>query len=94
VIVTVRAEAACGAHNAASMPSRLYRLVVEGELSDRIDPAFEGMTLTHEEGNTVLTGSVRDQAELQGLLRRLSDFGLTLLSANAIDESPPDQRHA
>ena len=70
------------------MPCRQYRLVVEGELSDRLRPAFEGMTLTHEEGNTVLTGPVRDQAELQGILRRVSDFGLTLLSATAVEEGP------
>jgi hypothetical protein len=68
------------------MPSRQYRLVVEGELSDRVELAFEGMTLTREEGNTILEGPVRDQAELQGLLGRVSDFGLTLLSATAIDE--------
>jgi hypothetical protein len=68
------------------MPSRQYRLVVEGELSDRVDRAFTGMTLTREEGNTVLEGPVRDQAELQGLLQRVSDFGLTLLSATAIGE--------
>jgi hypothetical protein len=76
------------------MPSRQYRFVVEGELSDRIDPAFEGMTLTYEKGNSVLTGPVRDQAELQGLIRRLSDFGLTLLSANAIDESRTSRKRA
>ncbi len=68
------------------MPSRRYRLVVQGELSDRVEAAFEGMTLTRDEGNTRLEGLVRDQAELQGLLRRVSDFGLTLLSANAIGE--------
>ena len=48
--------------------------------------AFEGMTLTRERGNTVLTGPVRDQAELQGLLQRVSDLGLTLLSAIAVEE--------
>jgi hypothetical protein len=48
--------------------------------------AFEGMALMREEGNTVLEGPVRDQAELQGLLQRVSDFGLTLLSATAIDD--------
>lgn len=68
------------------MLSREYRLTVEGELSDRMRPAFEGMTLTHERGNTVLVGVVRDQAELHGLLQRVSDFGLTLLSAVAIEE--------
>jgi hypothetical protein len=60
-------------------------LVVEGELSDRIGPAFAAMTLTRRPGETVLTGRVRDQAELQGLLRRVSDFGLTLLSATAVE---------
>jgi hypothetical protein len=68
------------------MPSRQYRLVVEGELSDRVGLALEGMTLSREGGNTVLVGRVRDQAELQGYLQRLSDFGLTLLSATAVDE--------
>jgi hypothetical protein len=69
------------------MAGREYRLVVEGELSDRVQSAFEGMSLTRERGNTVLCGPVRDQAELQGILRRVSDLGLTLLSANAMDES-------
>jgi hypothetical protein len=46
------------------------------------------MTLEHEKGKTVLTGLVRDQAQLQGLLQRVSDLGLTLLSASAVDEDP------
>jgi hypothetical protein len=61
---------------------RRHRLVVEGELNDRI--AFEGMTLSHEDGNTVLTGPVRDQSELQGLLQRMSALGLTLLAVSAL----------
>jgi hypothetical protein len=69
------------------MPRREYRLTVEGELSNHVGSAFEGMTLTREEGNTVLVGLVRDQAELQGLLQRVADLGLTLLSATAIDEA-------
>jgi hypothetical protein len=69
------------------VPAREYRLTVEGELSDRMRPAFEGMTLTREHGNTVLAGPVRDQAELQGLLQRVSDLGLTLLSAIAVEEA-------
>ena len=68
------------------MPSRQYRLIVEGELSDQVGLTLDGMTLTREDGNTVLVGLVRDQAELQGFLQRLSDFGLTLLSATAVNE--------
>jgi len=68
------------------VPEREYRLTVEGELSDRMCPAFQRMTLTRERGNTVLAGPVRDQAELQGLLQRVSDLGLTLLSAIAVED--------
>ena len=68
------------------MPRRDYRLVVEGELSDPSGRAFEGMTLAREKGTTVLVGPVRDQAQLQGLLQRVSDLGLTLISATALDE--------
>ena len=76
------------------MPSRQYRLIVEGELSDQVGLTLEGMTLTREGGNTVLVGRVRDQAELQGFLQRLSDFGLTLLSATAVDEPSRPQNGA
>jgi hypothetical protein len=67
---------------------RTYRLIVEGELSDDLALAFPGMALTRADGSTALTGTVRDQAELQGLLQRTSDFGLTLLEAKAIDDRP------
>jgi len=44
------------------------------------------MTLARTEGTTTLTGPVRDQAELQGLLQRVSDLGLTLLEVVVLDE--------
>lgn len=86
--VTARGAALDPARNAREMV-REYRLVVEGELSDRAGRAFETMTLTRGRGTTVLVGSVRDQAELQGLLQRVSDLGLTLLDATALGESAP-----
>jgi hypothetical protein len=68
------------------MAVREYSLIVEEELSDQLGSAFAGMTLTRMEGKTLLIGQVRDQAELQGLLQRISNLGLTLLSANTTDE--------
>jgi hypothetical protein len=68
------------------MAVRQYRLVVEGELSDQLGGAFPGWNLTRKAGQTLLVGPVRDQAELQGLLQRLSSLGLTLLSASTIDD--------
>jgi hypothetical protein len=72
----------------ADMPTRSYRLTVQGELSDNLKPAFPGMTFTRTSGNTALTGDIRDQAELQGLLQRVSGLGLTLLEAKAVDDLP------
>jgi hypothetical protein len=68
------------------MPDRNCRLIVEGELGDYLEPTFHGMTLTRARGNTELTGLVRDQAELQGLLQRVSALGLSLIELRAIDE--------
>jgi hypothetical protein len=80
----VRPHSACDAEH---MAVRGYRLVVEGELSDQLGSAFPGMTLTRREGQTLLVGPVRDQAELQGLMQRISSLGLTLLSASTIDDN-------
>ena len=91
MIVACGSPANASMRDGGGMPSRQYRLIVEGELSDQVGLTLEGMTLSREGGNTVLVGRVRDQAELQGFLQRLSDFGLTLLSATAVEEqSPPE----
>ena len=61
---------------------------VSSSLDDARDRRQEAMTLTREHGNTVLSGTVRDQAELHGLFQRVSDLGLTLLSVVAVEEAP------
>jgi hypothetical protein len=66
------------------MAGHTYRLIVEGELSERVGQTFEGMECTCRDGNTALTGYVRDQSELQALLRRFADLGLTLLEAKTV----------
>ena len=68
------------------MRDRTYRLEVAGELGDQLGSAFEGMRLTHAHGNTILTGLVSDQTALYGVLQRIADFGLTLISVNALEE--------
>jgi hypothetical protein len=60
----------------------VYRIVVRGELSARYMPAFEGMTMAAGEGQTAITGPVIDQAHLHGLLNRIGDLGLELVSIN------------
>ena len=73
---------------------RTYQLIVAGELSDQLGAVFENMTLTRTGGTTTLSGHVRDQAELQGLLQRVSDLGLTLLEVKADDEEAKQRARA
>lgn len=69
---------------------RQYQLRVEGRLSDQWSEWFEGLTITPaENGETLITGWVTDQAALHGLLKRLRDLGLPLLSLNPLDPAPP-----
>lgn len=63
-----------------------YKVVVRGELSERFAPEFEGMSLQAGGGRTVLIGEIIDQAHLHGLLDRLQDFGLELVSVEALSE--------
>ena len=51
---------------------------------------FDGLTITLEEsGNTLLSGPLADQAALHGILKKVRDLGLTLLSVNSVE---PDTR--
>lgn len=65
-----------------------YRLRVDGHLDDHWSAWFDGLTLTHErDGTTSLSGVVADQAALHGLLMRVRDLGVTLISVELVDPS-------
>jgi hypothetical protein len=61
-------------------PPTSYQIVVRGELSRRYRTVFEGMTLEVGNGQTAITGPVLDQTHLHGLLNRVGDLGLELVS--------------
>ena len=71
------------------MGPRRYQIVVVGELSRHFAAAFEGMTVRCAGGQTAITGPVVDQSQLHGLLNRVGEFGLELVSVNAIGEEDP-----
>ena len=67
--------------------SRVYQFRVESHLNPAWAEWFEALTLTHEAGGmTSLTGSVEDQAALHGLLVKIRDLGLILISVSRVDE--------
>jgi hypothetical protein len=59
-----------------------YDIVVRGRLSSRYECAFDGVTLEPRNGETTLHADLADQSQLHGLLNRLRDFGIELVSVN------------
>ena len=75
-------------HNPKTDPSEpmVYQIRVTGHLGRQWTDWFGGLTLTLEDnGDTLLTGPVVDQAALHGLLRKVRDLGMPLLSVNHVE---------
>ena len=69
----------------------LYEIRIKGHLDDRWADWFGSLTITLEDnGDTLLTGPVVDQAALHGLLRKVRDLGMPLLSVNRIRPGQAD----
>jgi hypothetical protein len=66
----------------APMPGTRYEIVVKGQLSERFLSTFDSLALTAHAGHTRLSGELADQAQLYGVLLRLRDLGIELVSVN------------
>lgn len=67
----------------------VYQIRIEGHLSPQWTDWFDGLTVTLEsDGVTLLTGPVADQAALYGLLKKVRDLGMPLISANRVLAQP------
>ena len=78
-------QRALGGIERARKPAR-YQIRVEGQLDPHWSDWFGSFTLSHgQDGSTTLTGPVTDSAALFGLLDRVRDTGLTLISVNRIE---------
>jgi hypothetical protein len=69
----------------------LYEIRIKGHLDNRWADWFDGLTITLEDnGETLLTGPVVDQAALHGLLRKVRDLGMPLLSVTRVRPGQAD----
>jgi hypothetical protein len=59
-----------------------YEIVVRGRLTNRYEGAFDGASLVPRNGHTTLRADLIDQSQLYGLLNRLRDLGIDLVSVN------------
>ena len=69
-----------------------YEFVLRGEIGDRFGLVFDGMHLERVRGDTVLTGPVLDQAHLHGVIERIQELGVELVSVNPVDKLRKDDR--
>lgn len=78
------------------LSKQAIQIKIQGHLDLDWSEWFDGLSFTHEEdGTTVLTGSGLDQAALHGLLAKVRDLGLTLLSVESHRPEPdaPDTKY-
>jgi len=64
-----------------------YKIVVRGRLSSGFESAFDGARIVPHDGQTTLRADLVDQSQLYGLLNRLRDLGIELVSVNPAAET-------
>jgi hypothetical protein len=68
-----------------------YEIRLKGHLDSRWAAWFDGLSLTNEsDGTTIIHGPIVDQAALHGLLRKLHDVGLPLVSVTQVEPDQPE----
>ena len=80
-------EISTGSHHGTGW----YEIRLKGHLHSRWAAWFDGLSLTNErDGTTIISGPVLDQAALHGLLQKVRDVGLPLVSVTQVDPDQPD----
>lgn len=76
------------------MQPTMYRICIRGRVTERLGSALEGMRLEAGATETVFTGEIRDQSQLFGLLYRVCDLGLELVSVQpqSVADPPTDDK--
>ena len=70
--------------------TQFYEIRIKGHLDSQWTDWFDGLSITLEEnGDTLLSGPVADQAALHGLLKKVRDLGMPLVSVSPLEPGPP-----
>ncbi|MEI8133110.1 MAG: hypothetical protein WCG34_11805 [Leptolinea sp.] len=81
-------------HKSDPDPLQIYQIRIRGQLDAGWTDWFEGMTISQEDnGFALLTGPVIDQSALHGLLKKIRDLGMPLLSVNRVGSENENASH-
>jgi hypothetical protein len=62
------------------------KIIIQGHLDKKWENRFEGIKLSYEGENTILTGNLKDEAHMHGVLDIIRDLNLKLISVNSVEE--------
>jgi hypothetical protein len=62
------------------------KITIQGYLDKKWKSSFEGMKISYEEGNTILSGNIKDEAHLHGILNFIRDLNIKLISVNPAND--------
>lgn len=86
--ITSLPDRALNAADTRKDSSPIYKIVIQGHLEPSWSEWFNDMAIGYtQEGDTLLTGPISDQAALHGLLARVRDLGLVLVSLNRVTDT-------
>ena len=60
------------------------KIIIQGHLNEKWEECFEGMVISYEGDNTIITGNIKDEAHLHGVLNQIRDLNLKLISVNSM----------
>jgi hypothetical protein len=60
------------------------KIKIQGHLNGKWKECFEGMEISYEENNTILTGNLKDEAHMHGVLNIIRNYNLKLISINSV----------
>ena len=74
-----------GTGGGSDVPGDIYEIRVKGRVDSRWFQSYEGLGLTYQAGDTILSGPIRDQSALHGVLERVRDLNLILISLKRVE---------
>ena len=82
-----------GTGGSSDMAGNIYEIRVKGRVASRWFQCYEGLGVTYQAGDTILSGPIRDQSALHGVLERVRDLNLVLIALRRVEHRKEQADH-